>query len=237
MSDRKLLLFDCMETLIDMVEIPGEKEYALWAFEGSGVENCWQGQNHFREHYQATRKKLRETPPFDKEYSIYERFKMIVEITQGKDKDKKTEEIVTKLVSNYWAKYKAKCFVKNEVRDTLDKLSKQHDLGVVSNFIVEQGVEELLAEFGLQKYFRFVVTSVSQGWRKPHPLIYQAALSAAQAAASNHVIFIGDDYINDYITPRKLGMGSLLYDPTQKYLQINDRITSFIEIPEKILGF
>jgi len=44
---RSFIFFDCMETLIDMYDLPGEREYALWAYDGSGVEIYWNNAEKF----------------------------------------------------------------------------------------------------------------------------------------------------------------------------------------------
>lgn len=53
-------------------------------------------------------------------------------------------EIITRLYENYWETYKAKCFVKDEVRRVLSKLNAKYKLAIVSNFKVMNGIEELL---------------------------------------------------------------------------------------------
>jgi putative hydrolase of the HAD superfamily len=232
MPQIKVILFDCMETLIDMTEIPGEKEYALWAYEGSGVEQYWQSPEGFVEQFRAVRKKLDETPPYHREYDITERFKRIIKLNKEENKEKEAE-LVRKLLINYWERYKAKCYVSEEVKYTLANLAAKYPLGVVSNFIVKQGVEELLKEWGIDQYFKFVVTSINLGWRKPHPRIYQAAFRKA-GAQSREAVFIGDDYRNDYETPRLLGMKAILYDRYGKNPRIADRFTAFAQLPEKI---
>jgi len=232
--DQKLILFDWMETLIDLVEIPGEKEYALWAFQGSGVEKYWQGENHFINEFRTVRKILNEKLPYHKEYGIQERFNLIVEMNRVNYEEKEKKEIVSKLVTNYWHTYKNKCFVSDEVISILKDLYEKYSLGVVSNFIVEHGIEELIAELGIQKYFKCIVTSINTGWRKPYPRIYNEALRKAGFSRKEKVIFIGDDYVNDYITPRKLGMKAFLYDRYERYLSLDDRFTSFFELPKII---
>lgn len=226
MCKNKAIFFDCMETLIDMYELPGDTGYALWAYEGSGVEKYWKDSEEFVEQHFFMRKFLKERPPLYREYSINERFQMIVERKLGSKEEKLVSDITEKLIANFWVKYKNQCYVSQEVIDTLDSLShKGYKMGVVSNFLVMGGVEELLTLLGLAKYFQFVVTSVEEGWRKPHSAIYERALFEAQAEPKE-VIFIGDDYERDYLAPHRLGMKSFLYDRRALYPQAN-RFASF----------
>ncbi len=51
MEKIEYLFFDCMETLVDMDNLPETKDYASWSYHGSGVEKYWDDFNHFCEHY------------------------------------------------------------------------------------------------------------------------------------------------------------------------------------------
>lgn len=245
MSPQRVLLFDCMETLIDMKNLPSEKEYARWAFEGSGVEHIWHGFGEFYEHFSGVWKILKTAAPLYKEHSIRERFRLIVEkkltaeVITNKSAAATTDssfmkDIVEKLVKNYWSHYIEQCYIQMEVAENIASLANKYQMGVVSNFIVRDGVEELLALNGISRYFDFVVTSVKEGWRKPHPLIYQAALAQVQLKAEE-TIFIGDDYLNDYLIPQKLGFRTLFYDKKTVYPEIEERFTTFRELKNKLL--
>ena len=227
----KAIIFDCMETLIDMLEIPGEREYALWAYQGSGVEHYWIDFQEFYEDFLKMRQILKNRTPLLKEYDIQTRFKLIIDKKLGNRKGKEEERdwIAGKLFENYWTIYRDKCYVSKEVKATLAFLSKKYKLGLVSNFLVSNGIEELLIDNEIDNFFDFVVTSVNEGWRKPHPNIYKAALSRAGVSAAE-VVFIGDDYINDFITPKQLGYQVILYDRKKAYPQLKWRFNSFVEL-------
>lgn len=228
--DNKVIIFDCMETLIDMYELPGEKEYALWAYAGSGVEHYWEGFEEFYSSFQTMRKYFKERTPFHKEYDIRERYRFIIENKIGTDRTLETNEIIETLFENYWSSYKKRCFVSSEVIRCLDVISSKYKLGVISNFLVVDGVEELLKICKIANYFEFVVTSVSVGWRKPHPHIYKTCLKKAGVSA-NGALYIGDDYINDFITPRQLGCQALLYDRNNIHHQTDVSFSCFGELP------
>ncbi|HHV65011.1 MAG TPA: HAD family hydrolase [Peptococcaceae bacterium] len=238
MATQQIIFFDCMETLIDMEEIPGVREYALWAYAGSGVETYWESFQEYLDHYIAVRKELQDSPPFYKEYELKERLSLVVERTEAKrgkqnnSRDFRTAEIVHSLYSTFWPKYKAKCFASGEVYAALSFLTRQgFTLGVVSNFLVKGGIQEILEEQGIANYFDFIVASADVGWKKPHPAIYQMALAKAGVNAQE-VIFIGDDYENDYLTPQKLGFTTLLFDKNNAYPHLERRFTGFAELPD-----
>ena len=41
MSKLKCILFDCMETVVDVVKIPDIRMYSSFAYFGSGYEDLW----------------------------------------------------------------------------------------------------------------------------------------------------------------------------------------------------
>ncbi len=222
----KWLFFDCMETLVDLTELPQLKDYAMWAFDGSGEENLWSGFDNFFEHYIAARQSIAQEIYKDSEYEMLERMKRISALSLVDKPDAVIENTAHMLYTNYWKNYKAKCYVKNEVKNALDFLSKKFKLAVVSNFMVMDGIEELLIENEIFGYFDFVVTSIKTGWRKPNINIYNEAINKSGVNIED-ITFIGDDYINDYITPREIGMRAILLDREQKHPEIAERVDSF----------
>ena len=222
-----------METLIDMYELPGESEYALWAYQGSGVEHFWDNPGQFIEQFDKVHRMLKQKVPVHKEYDIEERFNLVIQERLNNKNIKEYKEIIIKLVANYWQKYKSMCYVSQEVVDTLGFLAEKNQMAIISNFIVKDGVEELLKINGLEKFFDIVVTSANEGWRKPHPYLYSKALSEAGATAAE-TIYIGDDYVNDYITPSRLGFKAFLYDRKNNYIHVKNRFTSMSSLKKII---
>jgi putative hydrolase of the HAD superfamily len=101
-----------------------------------------------------------------------------------------------------------------EMRAALDALRERGlRLGCVSNAFMPGAVlERILVERGLGG-FEVVVSSCETGVRKPHPAIYEAALSAMEIAAAE-TVFVGDRLVADVEAPAALGMASVL---TQQY--------------------
>ncbi|MCX7748024.1 MAG: HAD family hydrolase [Clostridia bacterium] len=229
MGETRCILFDCMETLVDLTELPTLREYALWTFEGSGSEHYWGSFDEFFEHYQFARDTLAAKLPEHKEYEIMERFELIAQIKLGKGNKSKIKEVSERLYDNYWKVYESKCYVKEDVKVSLSQLARNYKLGVVSNFMVKNGIEILLKQNGIFQNFDFVVTSVNEGWRKPHPHIYNTAVSKA-GYPSNQILFVGDDYVCDYIGPGKVGLRSILLDRYHKYPEVAEKIKSFNDL-------
>ncbi|MCY6371150.1 HAD family hydrolase [Clostridium ganghwense] len=228
MSNIKCVLFDCMETLIDIVEIPILRDYALWAYDGSGVEHYWRNFDEFFQNYICAKEIIDKRLPDNKEYDLIERFEQVACIKFKDDKEKITE-ISKKLLKNYWKTYTHKCYIKEEVVEVLSNLADKYQLGVVSNFKVKNGVEELLAKNGIIEYFNSITTSVNVGWRKPHPNIYDIAIDNLGIAPCE-IVFVGDDYINDYVQPKKLGLNTIFLDRYNKFQDVQQKVPNFYEL-------
>jgi putative hydrolase of the HAD superfamily len=223
------VLFDCMETLIDLKELPTIREYALWAFEGSGQEHYWAGFDEFFESYKEAREKISNCLPQYKEYEIWERLKYVTRLKLNGARNTEVCQVSSHLMDNFWHTYVSMVYVRNEVKTVLAHLSESRRLGVVSNFMVEDGIEQLLKQHGIFDYFDFVVTSIRVGWRKPHPEIYRVSIEKAQVDPGN-ILFLGDNYECDYLGPKKMGIRSLLLDRKGNFLDGTDRINNFFEL-------
>jgi len=209
----KCILFDCMETVVDVKEIPDIRMYCAFAYFGCGYEKLWKDFDSFVEDYNFARAKLEEGQIEYKEYNLFDRFSFMVK--QKLNSDDEIEEAVAAISANYWRNYKANCYVDEGVKDVLSQLQPKYKCGIVSNFMVESGIEELLNDFGVARYFDFVVTSIKVGWRKPHREIYDTALKLSEAE-KEEILFIGDDYICDYIGPLEYGFNAVLLDKKKK---------------------
>ncbi len=89
-------------------------------------------------------------------------------------------------------------------------------LGCVSNaFMSAATLTRIMDERGLGRYLELTVSSCELGYRKPHPLMYKAALEAMGVAAEE-AIFVGDRLDADIEGPAVLGLRTVL---TQQYRQ------------------
>jgi putative hydrolase of the HAD superfamily len=229
MSNIRCILFDCMETLVDLTELPALSDYARWAFDDSGVEHLWDGFEAFFSGYEKTIRILRDQMPQHGEYDMKERLAWTVRLNLPQSGEAEVGAIADQLNATYWNAYKSRCYVKEDVRETLTCLGNTRLLGVVSNFMVPDGIEELLDSNGILLSFTFVVTSIREGWRKPHDIIYRAALQRS-GIPPEETVFIGDDYINDYIAPRKLGFHTILLDRYGRHGEVKERMTDFYQL-------
>jgi putative hydrolase of the HAD superfamily len=227
----RLILFDCMETVVDVIKEPDFNDYAWWAYNGCGYENYWDGFESFCHEYSHAKKEIESTIKQYEEYNMVDRFKLM---TKRMDlREQTAQKIVTALSDNYWVNYKSNCYVDISVKSTLAELSKKYNCGIVSNFMVYGGIEELLYDHGVSQYFSFVVTSIKVGWRKPHPAIYDAAVELAQLP-KNEVLFVGDNYQCDYKGPIEYGFNAIHLDK-KDIGKAETRITALRELTEVLL--
>jgi putative hydrolase of the HAD superfamily len=80
---------------------------------------------------------------------------------------------------------------------------------VVTNTHSRYLIDHCMAIIGVTMVDVQIYTSIEHGYRKPHPTIYQLALERANCAPSD-CLFVGDDYLCDYIGPSKVGIKSHL---------------------------
>lgn len=86
---------------------------------------------------------------------------------------------------------------------------KKLQAGLISN--VGQEIDSYCDELGFAPYLDFKVTSYEVGYDKPHPEIFQHALDKAGIKASE-ALFIGDQYDQDIVGARGMGMNPILID-------------------------
>jgi putative hydrolase of the HAD superfamily len=79
-------------------------------------------------------------------------------------------------------------------------------MGIISNTTNPQFIkDEELRRTGLSTYFEFAIFSSSTPYRKPHPSIFNAAISRLNLEAEN-ILFVGDDLKTDVMGAQSVGM-------------------------------
>lgn len=223
----KYILFDCMETLIDMNPVPSRDGYALWAYKGSGVEKLWPDYSDFLTQYIQARDILNQRHADLREDSFLDRFMIMCKNNPRISAQNKTpEDVAAELSRNFLKTYYSRCYVHDDVKQLLPKLAHRYDLGIVSNFKSAGGIEYLLEAHGLAVYFKFVLVSINFGRCKPHKSIYQEAIHKSKVSPEQ-TLFIGDDIQNDIKVPQALGMKTIFLDRYNRYDNHYDKIQSF----------
>jgi epoxide hydrolase-like predicted phosphatase len=105
--------------------------------------------------------------------------------------------------------------INTELLDLIDKLRKNHTVGVLSNLSPSRlMVDEYM---GIYDHFDFVVLSCKEHLKKPDPKFYALALQKAQVNATE-AIFV-DDKPNNIITAHEIGLKDILYTDNNKFLE------------------
>jgi HAD superfamily hydrolase (TIGR01549 family) len=99
-------------------------------------------------------------------------------------------------------------------------------IGLVSNGI--RDLTEFVAHHRLD--VDAIVDSRTHGRVKPHPTIFQAALTVLGVDASDTVM-VGDSLEEDIEGARALGMRAILVDREQRHPEVEDRLTDLYGLP------
>jgi putative hydrolase of the HAD superfamily len=87
----------------------------------------------------------------------------------------------------------------------LQKATENCKVGLISNFTYAPVVYASLRKLGIDRYFSTTIVSQENGWRKPHPKIFNDALQKLQVKPSE-TVFIGDSPKEDIKGALQAGM-------------------------------
>lgn len=212
-----------------MNPVPSRNDYALWAYENSGVKDLWPDYNEFLAHYNQARNILNLRHADLREDSFSDRFVIMCKKNPRiSAQNLSPEEIAAQLWRNFMQAYYTRCFVHEDVKQMLPRLADKYNLGLVSNFKSAGGIQFLMKAHGLAGYFDFILASIDFGRRKPHKSIYQEAIRKSKTPPQ-YILFVGDDIQNDIVVPRSLGMQTLLLDRYNIYNNKDKKIKTFYE--------
>ena len=122
----------------------------------------------------------------------------------------------------------------DDVSATLKELkARRLKLGLLTN--LQSGVNSMCRVLGIADYLDFTVTSAEAGADKPQPPIFLKALKLANVNAAE-AIHVGDQYQNDVLGARGVGISPILLDRADYYTEITDcpRIRSLSEVSRYI---
>ena len=116
------------------------------------------------------------------------------------------------------------------VPELLENLSKSYKIGVVSNTQSASLIHEQLQMGGMAPFVQVVVTSVEHGRPKPHPTIFEVAISKL-GTNPRDTLFIGDSYQADYLGAKGAGLGALhIALPGTNQAPQSETISSVLEV-------
>jgi putative hydrolase of the HAD superfamily len=169
----------------------------------------------------------------EEQTKVYIGFQRIILKESGITPD---DELVFKLMSRMLQLNTSMKFVLfDDVLATLKILKeKRLIVGLLTN--LQSEVDSMCRELGIAAYLDFSVTSGEVGADKPQPPIFMKALELARTKASE-AIHVGDQYQNDVLGARGVGISPILLDRADYYAEITDcpRIKSLTEVIEYLV--
>src|SRR6266516_2694410 len=106
------------------------------------------------------------------------------------------------------------CEIRSGTREALTRLAEKYRLGVISN--ADGKIADVLDRCGIADCFESITDSGIVGQEKPHPAIFEAALSS-QGVRPENSLYIGDVYSVDYVGATAIGMQAVLFDVAGAY--------------------
>jgi HAD superfamily hydrolase (TIGR01662 family) len=121
---------------------------------------------------------------------------------------------------------------------TLQKLETDgYRMGLISNAGDDEDVQQLASRFGIAQYFDFILTSAACSYRKPHPRIFELALSNWYFLPSEAVM-IGDNLDADIRGAKAAGLYAIWLtrragkrNDTEQAVQPDASLSALWELP------
>jgi len=127
----------------------------------------------------------------------------------GRPDEAVSHDLVTRTrISANW------CDIRPGTRETLLRLAEKYRLGVISN--ADGKIAEVLERSGIADCFETITDSGIVGHEKPHPAIFEAALTSL-GVAPQESLYTGDVYSVDYLGATRFGMQAVLFDVAGAY--------------------
>lgn len=115
-------------------------------------------------------------------------------------------EFLRATLDHYYAVTQQNWLLENDAIPTLSKLRLEtFHIGLVSNASDSRDVLALVDKFGIRDYFDFILISADCGYRKPHPRIFELALSH-WGYLPDEIAMVGDKLDADISGARPLGI-------------------------------
>ena len=223
------ILFDAMETIVEIAPIPDTPLRMAWLLERSGYARSVCDEASLTAAYTSVRPQFDEMVAQNREYRSTDLFNLVADEIAKTDDSISRPELAADLNESYEIGYFSHCTVASKTEETLKALSNEYTIRIVSNMIIPGGLQRFLRKRGLYSLFDCIITSVDIGWRKPAAEIYSHA-ARALSVHPHQTIFIGDDVIMDFETPLSLGFRAIHYAPDHEP-DTETSIQSLSELP------
>lgn len=144
---------------------------------------AWQFRRRIDEYYDRRERELLETT-----YHF-----ILRELLREKGYDDVSGSVIRNALDTLFSVTQSNWALEEDAVPTLQKLKeKGYQMGIISNAGDDADVQQLTRRFGIAKYFDFILTSAACGYRKPHPRIFELALSNWYCPP-NEAVMVGDN--------------------------------------------
>ncbi|MFN8460353.1 MAG: HAD family hydrolase [Anaerolineales bacterium] len=149
-----------------------------------------------------------------------------------------SDEIIRSALDKLFAVTQTNWLLEEDTISTLKKVEEDgYRMGLISNAGDDKDVQQLLHKFGIGHFFDFALTSAGCSYRKPHPRIFELALSNWYFLPAEAVM-IGDNLDADIRGAKEAGLGAIWIKrravsqgATQPQGQPDAVVSSLAEIP------
>lgn len=208
----KWLFFDCFNTLVDEGAVIGEELYLSSILEYPVEWGFFQSAGEFRAAYgRWSRRQWTGSEKRELELSVRLR-----QVLLEKDPSRRSQvhALVDQMVSRVMTEYPNALVPTPGVETMLRAWQSRTRMAVVSNFFMAGWPARILDRFNLAQYFEFILDSATFGWKKPDERIYVEALRLAGIPRdrASDGLFVGDNLLQDYETPKRLGMRAIYFN-------------------------
>ncbi len=118
-------------------------------------------------------------------------------------------DMAKELADSYLEEWSAGITHIKGIDNLISGLAKRYQLGIVSNTHAPDLIHRELDRMGIADKFSWVVTSLEWGIPKPDPSLFEHALARA-GVCPNEAVFVGDNYLMDYLGATKAGISCYL---------------------------
>jgi putative hydrolase of the HAD superfamily len=116
------------------------------------------------------------------------------------------DSLLRRALDRLFAVTQTNWLLEQDALPTLQKLEENgYRLGLLSNAGDDRDVQQLAHSFGISRYFDFILTSAACSYRKPHPRIFELALSNWYFLPSEAVM-VGDNLEADVRGAQSAGL-------------------------------
>lgn len=149
-----------------------------------------------------------------------------------------SEDILRTALDRLFAVTQTNWVLEDDTLATLQKLEENgYRLGLISNAGDDQDVQQLARRFGIDRYFDFILTSAACSYRKPHPRIFELALSNWYFLPAEAVM-VGDNLEADVRGAQTVGLYAIWLSrragrqtPEQMSIQPDATLSTLYELP------